>query len=254
MALKQLKEKEEIRAAYSGKKISAQYTEERFTTSMGAILHQHQLAFLNQVLAQHGIQSIVEIAPGPARLTAEAKLRGGQTGIMIEINRNMLERARNRLETIRNRPYWSMIQGDAFHLPLQGSFDFCYTFRLIRHFTVEDRRAIYQEIRRILKPGGLLLFDAVNQEVSAPLRQMEGPETYPIYDVLFRREELVAELHENGFDIATWEPVYPSFWLQRRLQIYLAPRLPKLAHQLIHWLEQAPGYAPLEWMVLCKKV
>ncbi|HXG11715.1 MAG TPA: class I SAM-dependent methyltransferase, partial [Gemmataceae bacterium] len=42
-------------------------------------------------------------------------------------------------------------------------FDLVYTFRFVRHFRRSDRERLYVQVRRVLKPGGYFVLDAVNE-------------------------------------------------------------------------------------------
>ena len=56
-----------------------------------------------------------------------------------------------------------LVQADAFQLPFKTPFDLVYSFRLIRHFERPDRLRLYRQIAAVLRPGGRLVFDAVNE-------------------------------------------------------------------------------------------
>lgn len=131
----------------------------------------------------------------------------------------MLEVAVRRLIEKRRYKYWNLINWDAFKLPLRDeAFDFVYTFRLIRHFELKERKKIYSEINRVLKNNsGLLIFDAQNYNISYPHRLKEGLEDYPVYDVLYQRENLISELKDEGWDIEL-QGVMCRFNLQEFIQ------------------------------------
>ena len=63
---------------------------------------------------------------------------------------------------------WAWISSAvAFALPFGCIFDFAYSFRLVRHFELEHRQRLYEQVRKVLRPGGFFVFDAVNA-VAAP--------------------------------------------------------------------------------------
>ena len=95
--------------------------------------------------------------------------------------------------------------------------------------------------------------DAVNAQVSAPLRAAD-PASYPIYDKLYENEaELKAELADAGFELLRAEPVQRWFPLQYRLQILLGPRSPFLCRAAIRGLEKLRRGPALEWIVTCRR-
>jgi SAM-dependent methyltransferase len=74
-------------------------------------------------------------------------------GVGVDISLAMLEAARRR----HGAPHLAFVQGDATRLPLaDGAFDTVFMLGGIHH--VNDRRALFAEIARILKPGGWFYF------------------------------------------------------------------------------------------------
>jgi ubiquinone/menaquinone biosynthesis C-methylase UbiE len=146
------------------------------------------------------------------------------------------------------------LRSDAFVLPFRAeSFDAVYTLRFIRHFQLDDRQRLYREIRRVLRPRGVFMVDALNRDVSLPYRMKRGIESYHIYDVLYRRDELEAELQAAGFRIVALEGIIKHFGVQQRLNRLRRLRLNGLATALIASLERIPGSNPSNWMLLCEK-
>ena len=193
---------------------------------------------------------VLEIACGPGRLTAE--MRGVQLGVAVDASPAMLETAKRRLNGSSSR--WWFLRTDAFVLPFRAeTFDAVYTLRFLRHFQLADRQRLYTEIRRVLRPGGLFMVDALNRDVSLPYRMKRGVEHYHIYDVLYRREEIEAELQPAGFRVLAVEGIIKHPGIQRRLNRLRRVKLDKLARMLIAALEWVPGNRPSTWMLLCEK-
>lgn len=245
-----LREPGEIRTAYADTATAEEYVDRRFASAWGSVLHATQVRTLNEVIRQHAVAQVLEIAPGPARLSADVS--GFSRGYLCEFNDAMLQVARRRVGGHGSR--WRLVRGDGFHLPFlrEPRFDLVYTFRFIRHFESADRSALYQQIQSVLKPGGLFVFDAVNVRVDLPARTRNGPDTSPIHDVFYTREQLSEELRANGFEPIALVGVIRHLTLQHWIQIVIAPRSNALARRLIGSLERIPGY-PLEWVVTCRK-
>jgi ubiquinone/menaquinone biosynthesis C-methylase UbiE len=139
-------------------------------------------------------------------------------------------------------------------LPFRSeAFDAVYTLRFLRHFQLPDRQRLYGEIRRVLRPGGLLMLDALNRNVSLPYRLQRGVESYHIYDALYRREEIEAELQAAGFCVVAAESIIKHPRVQRRLNRLRLIKLDRIASVLIGSLEHVPGDNPSDWMLLCEK-
>ena len=163
----------------------------------------------------------------------------------------MLAEARRR--TRARGQAWNFVRGDGFRLPFaSGSIDLIYTIRFLRHFDRAGRDTIYRELTRVLRPGGHLVLDAQNRLVSLPHRLKQGLHTYKVYDELWLRDELVAELEGAGLVPRRVEGVMRRFTWQRRLNRLRYFRLGSPARLLIRALEWSPDRNPSTWMVLCQ--
>lgn len=239
-----------IRTAYQDAEVARRYVEQRFTTPLGALLHEHQSRVLRSVLSAKAGSNVLEIAPGPARLTTGViDLAGRLT--LVDASAEMLGEARRRLSSSpANTPY-TLIRGDAFCLPFPARFDLVYTFRLIRHFEAEDRLRLYREAARVLKPGGRLIFDAVNRRVYEPMRVIADGGQH--YDASLDRAALCAELTTAGFEVESLEGTQHRYGLLHRLQVLVAPRSAKLARAAMNLVDRYGGGEPLEWVVVCRR-
>lgn len=246
--------KEQIREAYSQEKVSESYIGERFSAAIGRVLHEAQVDFIRNIINKYGIRNVLEIAPGPARLTVDiGRGNGNLKGTIIDINHNMLLKAHKRLKEAGLDNRWQVIHGDAFSLPFNDKFQMVYTFRFIRHFHINDRVKIYHQIHEHLDEKGLLIFDAVNYDVSLPLRLKEGLEKYPVYDELYKFFDLQKEIIQNGFKIIDYREVQNNYQLQSFIQNLVAPHSDTLAYLLLKMVNSIKR-KPLEWLVLCQKI
>ena len=146
----------------------------------------------------------------------------------------------------------TLVRGDAFCLPFPSRFDLVYSFRLIRHFGAEDRLRLYREAARVLKPGGRLVFDAVNQRVYEPMRAIADGRQH--YDASLDREALCAELAAAGFEVESLAGAQHRYATLHRLQVLVAPRSAKLARLAMNVVDRVGGGEPLEWIVICRRV
>jgi SAM-dependent methyltransferase len=238
----------EIRDAYRDRDVAAGYVDQRFVEPLGALLHARQRAHVKRLVGRLAPTAVLEIAPGPARLTVElADVRG----TAIDASLEMLDQARRRLAARGSRA-WRFVQGDVFNLPFLGPFDLIYSFRLIRHFDLPDRERIYAQIARLLRPGGTLMFDAVNETVSAPLRREAPPGEYQHFDALLRPDGLRAELARHGLTVTSLAGVQHRYGVLRQLQILVAPRSRAIARSVMEIVDRTGG-EPLEWIVTCRR-
>ena len=245
-----LKQPWEIRRAYADTQVAEEYIDTRFKSAWGSVMHAAQVAVVNQAIQRHGVRRVLEIAPGPARLSRDVS--GFEHGFLCEYNDSMLQVARRRLAA--TDAQWAIVRGDAFHLPFAApaGLDMVYSFRFIRHFEAADRVSLYRQIRSVLKEDGLLVFDAVNRSAGLAARVRDGLDLHPVYDEFYSREQLTSELAAQGFTVLSLTEVMRHMALQQRIQILVGPRSHNLARQLIALLERVPG-DPLEWIVVCRK-
>ena len=246
MTTAQLSSEHEIQSAYSGTRTASAYVGERFRSELNRVLHERQVAAVNHVMQTARPAQALEIAPGPGRVTRDVRPAGQLT--CLEFNEGMIEEGRR---ACRNGA--EFVQGNAFELPFEpGTFDFAYTFRFIRHFHDDDRSRLYAQIASVLKPGGTLVFDAVNERQSKPLRDAT-PESYPVYDVLYREADLRSELTAAGFTDIQLEVVQKRYRWQYLSETLIGPRSRGLNRLIVRGLEALPARDGLEWIVTCRR-
>lgn len=235
----------EIQTAYAGDGVARAYVAKRFGNELNRLLHDRQVQAVQALIDRLGPRRVLEIAPGPGRITRCLRPRGAL--VCLEYNAGMIAEGRCACG-----PQVKWVRGNAFAMPFDGCFDLVYTFRFVRHFQREDRTRLYAELRRALAPGGYFLMDAVSERVSRPLREAR-PQDYPIYDKLYRSDELRTELRNAGFEVLTLQPVQKRFHWQYRSQVLLGPRANWLNRLVVRGLELLPGREGLEWIVLCRR-
>ena len=163
-----IRSKEGLAGFYDDPRVVERYLEDRKTQPLGAVLHARQVAFLNRVIADLRPARVLEVAPGPARLSAE--LRPGPVAVGMDFSPRMLAEARRRTRAARLA--WHFVRGDGFALPFaSGAFDLVFSVRFVRRFEPAPRRKLYAELRRVLRPGGYLVLDAQNRLVAGPHRE-----------------------------------------------------------------------------------
>jgi ubiquinone/menaquinone biosynthesis C-methylase UbiE len=239
----------DIRDYYRDREVVARYLERRTAQPLNGALHQAQVRQLRRLIAERAPRCLLEIAPGPARLTAE--VTPWQIGVAIEFSEGMLAAARERIGT---PAYWRFVRADAFHLPIGDSqADFVFTLRFVRRFQAPDRQRLYAEIRRVLRRGGTFVLDAQNRTVALPHRLEQGLNRYPVYDELYDRPELESELANAGFRVVRMEGMIRHARMQRSLNQLRRFRMAGVARALIDALEYLPSANPSAWLAVCEK-
>ena len=238
-----------IQEFYDDPVVVGSYLALRVREPFNTVLHERQIGFLNRVIGSLQPRRVLEVAVGPGRLSAEVRAASVMVG--MDGSPNMLTEARRR--TRERGLAWNFVRADGFSLPFAtGSFDLIYTLRFIRHFDRGGRETLYRELKRILRPGGHLVLDAQNRLVSLPHRLEQGMQNYKVYDALWLRDELVAELAGAGLVPREVEGIMRRFAWQRRLNRLRYLRLASPARLLIRALEWSPDRNPSTWMVLCQ--
>lgn len=109
--------------------------------------------------------TVLELGPGPGYFTAEAArlvLPSGRV-IALDVQREMLEMLQERLDGAGADAAHAVL-GDATRLPLrEGSVDVAFLVAVLGE--IPDRPAALAELRRVLKPGGLL---AISETLTDP--------------------------------------------------------------------------------------
>jgi ubiquinone/menaquinone biosynthesis C-methylase UbiE len=233
---------------YNDPDIVASYLARRTTQPLNSVLHERQVAFVNRALAELAPAHVLELAPGPGRLTAE--VTPAKVSVAMDWSPRMLAEARRRTGG-NGRATWAFVRGDGFRLPFGShTFDLVFSVRVVRRFELDKRRSLYAELRRVLRPGGHLILDAQNRLVAGPHRS--GREGYQVYDELWLREELLAELTSAGFVPRRLDGIMRRFAWQWRLNRLRRYGLARPARLLIRALERGSDANPSTWMVLCQ--
>jgi 2-polyprenyl-3-methyl-5-hydroxy-6-metoxy-1,4-benzoquinol methylase len=250
------RDEQSIAALYQDIEVAETYIRKRFSHAWSRLLHRKQVAEVNHVIHAWHPESVLEIAPGPGRITTE--LQGIRRGMLLEYSETMLALAQRRLATAGLTDVWELRHGDAFELDrLQCQFDFVYAFRFIRHFQQSDRVRLYHGIAACLSRQGLLMLDVVNRTVKQKLdaKQPSRPHgELDVYDETYSPETFRQEMQTHGFEVLRLVPVMTHFAPQSSISYRLDHRFPTVSDLLVCMLEKVPSTQPLEWVALCRKV
>jgi ubiquinone/menaquinone biosynthesis C-methylase UbiE len=249
-------EERSVAALYKDDEVAESYIQQRFHWSWSRLLHNAQVAEVNRVIQTSQPRRVLEVAPGPARITTE--VRGVTQGVMIEYSEEMLRLAKHRLTQAGCASVWDVRHGNAFELDqLQEHFDVAFTFRFIRHFQSEERARLYHGFRTCLHPHGLLVFDVVNEVMRDRLETQQpqkNPQELDVYDVTYSADAFRREMLEHGFEVVSMQPVLRHFLLQAWVSYKLDRRLGRWASRLVQALEAIPAAHSLEWIAVCRKM
>ena len=151
---------------------------ERFVSGVGGeIAHEHYLRYLFAMQFCHGKQ-VLDIASGEGYGSSllgqvAASVKG------VDLSREAVEFAGATYAT----PRVSFVEGDVRSIPLEdASFDVVVSFETVEHVTEHEQ--FLTEIKRVLRPGGLLVISSPNRDV-----YLKGLPPNPYH----RRESTMAE-------------------------------------------------------------
>jgi ubiquinone/menaquinone biosynthesis C-methylase UbiE len=240
----------QIKGIYEQKSIAERYTRTRFSRPLGAVQHRIQVQTMNQAIKRYKPRSLLEIACGPARLTAE--ISGFEKGVAIDNSHEMLNIAKH---IVPNNSQWTFLRADAFNLHLNQQFDLIYSFRFLRHFTLKDRRKIYSTVTNLLNESGLFIFDAVHYDKPTFVKYFERKGDIPIYDETYSKTDvLITELEDAGFEVLEIKRVVRHFYIQAAIsRVTHVLRLNAIGEYIINLFEDLDYGRPLEWIVICTK-
>lgn len=239
-----------IKSLYQNDRIASGYIDERFSKPLGRVQHKIQVESINNAIRRYRIDNILEVACGPARLTADVS--GFKKGIAIDTSDQMLKIARQR---VRNPDKWRFVNADAFNLKLNSLSQLIYSFRFIRHLKTPDRIRLYKTFHGLLDNHGILIFDALHYEKIAFIRNMENRGQEKIYDKIYpNKKALEEEMTIAGYEILGLKGTIHHFYAQAAIsRISYNLRMEKLGMYIICFMEQVPLGCPLEWIVICRK-
>ena len=189
---------------YRNKDLVANYERERFLSFVGQ---------LTDTLRRIQPSKLLEVAVGTGRISKRMEFFDGAVG--IDTSSEMLKHATKNVQSNR----WNFCNADIFNMPFKDeSLNCIVTFRLIRHFTDEERKEAYQEINRVLRKNGSLIMDVLNEDVGISakifkktkkkfkfiLRKVGNTEYgkyQEIYDTRHQFTDFEKEFTESGFKI-----------------------------------------------------
>ena len=187
-----------------------------------------KVGYTFEVLRRHGIEAgacVLDVACG-AGLIALPVARAGYRVEGVDLAGGALEVARRRVPEGADATFRL---GDATALDAEaGAYDAVLLFDMLEH--VEDPARVVAEAGRVVRPGGVVLFNTFNQTPLAWLLAIHGfkfvtrdaPDHIHVYDLFIPPEDLRAMCAEAGLEVEEAHGVRPrldrAFWrsLRRR--------------------------------------
>ena len=163
------------------------------------------LGALKSAIGDHEIATILDLGCGTGRFSTALRQAFSCRVIGVEPSAAMLRVARVKEDIV-----W--LQGQAENLPLSdGAVDLVFMSQVFHHLV--DSRTALSEIRRVLKPGGLLAIRNGMREENEKLKWLEFfPEARIIEDRRTpSRSELTSLVTGQGFQPTSQQTLYQLF-------------------------------------------
>lgn len=245
------KGEEVLKKRWNNSQTAENYFDKRFEHPVWNFMHRKESAIVNLFILKLKPEKILDFATGPARVAKE--LKNFKNGWAIDYSEEMLKVAQK--ELLGKGSNWQIEKQDAFSLSFPSAFfDIVVSFRFLRHFEAKDRKRLYWEVNRVLKNGGLFIFEALNKGMSSFLfrPQFTGAADKSLYDELYTPEELEKELKQNGFSLVK---LFPNV-CHGKFYFYLSKilgRQTKLLFWIFSLLERIGLSKCFQWEVVAKK-
>jgi ubiquinone/menaquinone biosynthesis C-methylase UbiE len=239
--------REAVERFYQDPRVAKDYEAHRFTAGWK---HPEEIDALRRFVRRVRPERLLDLATGSGRAVRSVAAEVTGIAAAVDLSRPMLDT--NRESETRGRVRYA--RASAFALPFAtGSLDFLVCLRCIRHFDEVDRKAIYAEIRRVLRPGGHFVLDAANHALHAD--QLADRH---IFDATYTRAELRGELLQNGFRIGQWWGTVTGWeWLaDAALRLGVPQRIvTPWFHRIHRWIRARPAVVDGSylWILRCER-
>lgn len=153
------------------------YEKARFATYAGKMIDKMEKKAVLDLLIKYikypsQRLNILDVAAGPGRLALYLEKNLFEAAITgVDINKNMVEAAKKK--SFAQKSKVKFVRGDFYHLPFgDNQFDVVAGLRFSMH--VVDINPLLEELSRVLKVGGVLIFDIFNKNSILRLKTTLG--------------------------------------------------------------------------------
>jgi len=197
---------------------ASSYDAKRWLTPAGQLVNAVQMEILKKLARELTNLKILEIAAGTGRFT-KVLLEQSNSVTALDISSTMLEQLKQRLKKHPSYGRLQIIIGDARNMALGlRPVDVVVCFNALSH--IHEHRRVLTEVYRVLKPGGLFLFNIPNYlSLYLPfglyVNLRKKSVTRDVYTRWYSLKEILRDLMASGFQIEdvkgqlhmpTWTP------------------------------------------------
>lgn len=220
-------------------------------TPIRADYFEERLAVLRHTFGQTEL-AVLDAGCGAGLISLALARRGGNNVTGVDAASGAVLAAQRTAEVQGLTGLARFQQGSLYELPFaDGSFDAIVCSDVLEHLT--DLRRALRELRRVLRPGGLLLIDTINRTILAWLVIIFGAERIAgvippnghDWRLFITPDELVMGLRASGFAVDSefpgFRPSLPMVW--DVILSYVLRLFPREAVRSDPVLEGSPGLA-----------
>ncbi|MGM0844774.1 MAG: class I SAM-dependent methyltransferase [Bacillota bacterium] len=201
----------------------------------GGILLTKELMFREEITED---MSLLDVGCGTGQTASFMKEMFGSRVVGLEIHPVMLEKARKRINS--EEMDVELIEGSAENMPFANQeFDFIISESVL---SFVDKEAVFEEAKRVLKPGGLFL--AIEMTLESEISKEEREDLINFYSVrqLLQEEEWRRCAEEAGFrEVQIEVPDFPLLSPEPVIEFNLSADISEEIHEMLDLHEQYLG-------------
>lgn len=152
-----------LKRSFSVDKVQKEYARVAwFYDGWGRFTEDRALQRLLELAEVRDGSRILDVGVGTGRLFARVvRENPGGVNVGVDLSPAMLRHARKRLAHLAGSRSWELQEGSAYELAFaDASFDYLFSTFMLDMLPEEDYPRLLSELRRVLKPGGLLCLAA----------------------------------------------------------------------------------------------
>ncbi len=188
--------KEKFKEYYQDDNVTGTYDSQRLGTEYRIKKREKELNLFLELIDKHPEDKVLEIGCSSGFLTEHL---GAVTA--VDTSKEMLK------ITKKKNPSATVLEADMFKLPFgDNSFDKIITMRVWDHLNEDDLRLALKESKRVLKSGGILVFDAEEKNwlrkfVHFFYKRIFRITGYKIYPYSIKRMKEILSEEDFGWEI-----------------------------------------------------
>ena len=163
-----MEQKQKIIEIYKQKKTTNDFDENRSKYAFQRYKHKIEANFLKKAVSNISSRNVkvLDVGCGTGRMLSavfnankEIEYNG------LDSSNEMFNELKKKEVFKKNKKKISLILSDAAKLPFKdNSFEITFTYHLLWHIPKEDQKKIIEEMFRVTKKGGIIIFDILNKD------------------------------------------------------------------------------------------